>query len=191
MVSEFGYALTAAEAVRLFRGVKFADCLLRIEKTMGGKLPGSFEKDFRLRSAQAMRTKLRAMPGAVELVKSISVPVCVASSGPREKIELSLSLTGLLEWFPQRIFSCFDVASWKPEPGVFLHAAAVLGARPSNCVVIEDSIPGVEGALAAGMRVIAFQPGEEDPRMPRGVAIVRTLRELHGHLPQRAGSRVS
>jgi beta-phosphoglucomutase-like phosphatase (HAD superfamily) len=48
-----------------------------------------------------------------------------------------------------------------------------------DCVVVEDSLPGIRAGLAAGMRVFAFQPHGVDPRIPRDVTVVKELRELH------------
>ena len=54
------------------------------------------------------------------------------------------------------MFSAYTVPRAKPHPDVFLHAAATIGYPPSECVVIEDSSPGIQAALAAGMRVLAY-----------------------------------
>jgi len=192
LISAQGRPLTPDEAVARFRGMKLSECLSQIEAELGRPLPETFVPDFRRRTAAAFRASLRAMPGAKALIESIGVPVCVASSGPREKIELSLSITGLLPYFAGRIFSSYEVGSWKPEPGLFLHAAAAVAVAPSRCAVIEDSLPGIQAGLAAGMLVFAFQPSEVDPRLPVGVPVVRDLRQLHALLPQAAltsGSR--
>ena len=60
------------------------------------------------------------------------------------------------------MFSAYEVGSWKPDPGLFLHAARTLGADPSRCVVIEDSVTGVSAAKAAEMRVLGFTGGRAD-----------------------------
>jgi HAD superfamily hydrolase (TIGR01509 family) len=132
----------------------------------------------RLRMAEAFRLRLQPMPGARELLASLTLPFCVASSGPRAKIELSLSLTGLAPLVNGRIFSSYDVGTWKPEPGIFLHAAAALGVAPSECAVVEDSEPGVRAGLAAGMRVFAYGDFVGDVAQRYGVPHVRTYREL-------------
>lgn len=54
-------------------------------------------------------------------------------------------------FFSGRIFSSYEVGVWKPDPGLFLHAAGALGVRPSDCIVVEDSGPGIAAGLAAGM----------------------------------------
>src|SRR5439155_19109713 len=80
------------------------------------------------------------------------------SSSP-ERLRHSLSLVGLYERFHPHIFSANEVARGKPAPDLFLHAAARMAATPQDCVVVEDSLPGVAAALAAGMTVIGFTGG--------------------------------
>jgi beta-phosphoglucomutase-like phosphatase (HAD superfamily) len=71
---------------------------------------------------------------------------------------LSLRVTGLADLFND-IFSSTQVARGKPAPDLFLHAARQMNVRPEECLVIEDSIAGVQAARAAGMRVIGFVGG--------------------------------
>lgn len=100
------------------------------------------------------------IPGAFDLLERLTIPFCVATNGPREKAELTLELTGLLKFFPDRLFSAYEVGIYKPDPGLFLHAAQVMGVAPERCAVVEDSLPGVQAGLAAGMQVYALLPPE-------------------------------
>ena len=68
---------------------------------------------------------------------------------------------GLYPLFAGRLFSAAEVARSKPYPDVFLHAAETLGFPPSECVVIEDSEPGIQAGRAAGMRVLAYAAGPD------------------------------
>jgi HAD superfamily hydrolase (TIGR01509 family) len=156
VASAHGAQIDVDDALQQMRGFKMAECVARIEQRCGVTLPESFVPEVRRRTADAFRRRLRAIDGARDLLASLRVPYCVASSGPREKIELSLSLTGLLPLVGDRIFSSYEVGSWKPHPGLFLHAAAALGIDPSSCAVVEDSAVGIEAGLAAGMQVFAF-----------------------------------
>ena len=61
------------------------------------------------------------------------------------------------------IFSASQVARGKPAPDLFLFAAERMKAAPERCVVIEDSVPGVTGAHAAGMSVLGFHGGSHCP----------------------------
>jgi HAD superfamily hydrolase (TIGR01509 family) len=181
-VAEHGLVLSVEDAIASFRGGRMADCVAQLELRLGRPLPPDFVPSFRARMADAFRTSLRPVDGALELVRSLSPSICVASSGPAEKIELTLSLTGLLPFFEGRIFSSYDVGSWKPDPGLFLHAARVMGVTPADCAVVEDSMLGIRAGLAAGMNVFAFQPHDVDARIPAGVTVVKQLLELQSLL---------
>ena len=91
--------------------------------------------------------------------------MCVASSGPHHKMAVTLRAAGLWERFEGRIFSATEVAHGKPAPDLFLHAAREMGFDPASTAVVEDSVPGVQAARAAGMRALAFaadvDPGAE------------------------------
>jgi HAD superfamily hydrolase (TIGR01509 family) len=148
------------------RGLSMAQCLADLEERGRFRFPSGIEGRIRERTAEVFRERLVEMTGAAEFVSRVTVPFCVASSGPRAKIELSLELTGLRHYFGERIFSSYDIQSWKPEPDLFLHAAHALGVEPAECGVIEDSQPGVDAGVAAGMFVYAF--GQAPLVLPEG-----------------------
>lgn len=167
------------EALELFRGVRMATCIAKLEQRLGRSLPDSFVPQLRRGMADAFRQQLRPIKGALELVRRCQGLKCVASSGPLDKIRLSLELTGLLPSFEGRIFSSYEIQSWKPEPDLFLHAARCLRVEPLDCCVVEDSILGVQAALAAGMRVVAYQPGGRHPEIPATVPSAAHLSEVY------------
>jgi beta-phosphoglucomutase-like phosphatase (HAD superfamily) len=72
-----------------------------------------------------------------------------------------LGLTGLLPRFEGRIYSCYDIGKWKPDPAIFLYAADQLGLNPQDGLVIEDSPQGVSAALAGGFTVFGYRPHQE------------------------------
>ncbi len=154
-----GAQIDLAEALGLFRGLKISDCVTQIENRSGRPVGDSFIDDVRRATALAFEADLRAVEGVHETLAAISIPVCVASNGPMSKLAQTLSLTGLHDYFEGRVFSAYEVGSWKPDPGLFLHAARTLDVDPSRCVVIEDSVTGVQAAKAAQMRVLGFTGG--------------------------------
>ena len=83
----------------------------------------------------------------------------MASSGTPTRIRSSLATTGLIDRFAPHLFSAADVTHGKPAPDLFLYAAEQMNTPPARCLVIEDSVPGVIGAVAAGMTVFGFHGG--------------------------------
>lgn len=186
-VAPFGLRMSAEEAMQRYVGGKMADCVADLEARLGRKLPDSFVPEVRRRTAEAFRACLQPVEGAHEMLRRLGVPACVASSGPMEKVELSLAVTGLAEFFPRdRIFSAYDVGSWKPEPGLFLHAATAMGVPPGRCAVVEDSLRGVEAGRRAGMHTFWFRP--HGP-LPESVVALDRLTDL-ADLLARAGGAV-
>jgi HAD superfamily hydrolase (TIGR01509 family) len=161
-----GAVFARDEAHALFRGKRMAHCVEAIAQRLPVR-PEGFSDAFTLAVRQAMAARFREnldpMPGALALVERLQIPFCVATNGPREKAELTLGLTGLLPWFEQRLFCAYEVGSFKPAPGLFLHAASALGVAPAHCAVVEDSLTGVEAGVAAGMQVFSLCPPQTVP----------------------------
>lgn len=178
MAIEHGLQLTLVDAMEHFKGVKMSEAVAEIERRLGRTLPEDFVPRIRQRTAEAFEQSLVEVPGALELVSSVTTAKCVASAGPRAKIELGLSVTGLLPHFKDHIFSSYEVGVWKPDPGLFLHVAEAMGFAPADCIVVEDSQPGILAGIAAGMRVFAYQPDGTPHWMPEGVTVIRELKEL-------------
>jgi HAD superfamily hydrolase (TIGR01509 family) len=102
--------------------------------------------------------QLRAFPGATDLVRNCreaGLRVAVASSADRVKIEANLRQIGLPPESWDATVTGEEVVNKKPAPDIFLTAAAKLDFAPTQCVVIEDAVNGVEAAKAAGMRCVA------------------------------------
>ena len=154
-----GAPMDAAEALAVFRGLKIADCVAEIERRAGRSAPAGFIAEVRAATAAAFEADLRAVEGVHE---ALDAPMCVASNGPMAKLDQTLRLTGLMARFEGRVFSAYEVGAWKPDPGLFLHAAKALAADPARCVVIEDSLAGVQAARAAGMRALGYAPPGAD-----------------------------
>lgn len=151
-----GWDLDDAASHEMFVGRSMADCVRLVEARLGITVPETFVPRFREVSFEAFRRELKPIPGVREAIEAIPAPRCVASSGPHDKIRLNLTITGLIDHFEGRIFSAADVPRGKPHPDLFLHAATSLGTPPTRCVVVEDSVPGVRAAIAAGMRALGY-----------------------------------
>ncbi|MCH2210640.1 MAG: HAD-IA family hydrolase [Fuerstiella sp.] len=179
-VSEFGLQLDFEEALHEFSGSELAEVLRGIEQKLGSSLPQDFEQQFRRRQIPVLKEQLQAIDGAAELLDAMTLPACVASNAPLHKIQVCLEATGLDRHFAKsRIFSAYQIQTWKPAPDLFLMAAQSLGVAPERCAVVEDSRFGIDAGLAAGMQVFAFDPHgihDQDAR-------VTSVRSLSGLIP--------
>ena len=170
------------EDVERFVGADLRLVLAEIERRRGSRLPRDFLDTFRARQEQAIRDDLTEIDGASDLLAAIDLPIAVASNAPVVKLELCLGVTGLDRYFQSKhLVSAYDVGAWKPDPAVFVEAARILGHAPENCAVVEDSAPGLAGAVAAGMQVFALDANGTLPKFD-GVTTVGSLHELHEFL---------
>ncbi len=100
---------------------------------------------------------IEPLPGVVALLEDLQgngIPCAIGTSTPRENVECVLEITRLGGFF-RDIAASEDVSRGKPDPEVFLKAAAKLDAEPRDCVVIEDAHVGIRAAKAAGMKAVA------------------------------------
>jgi beta-phosphoglucomutase family hydrolase len=120
---------------------------------------------------------IKLLPGTVELLQSLKqqgVKMAIASSTPIENIRLITGSLGIANCF-QAIVAGQDVTEGKPSPQVFLLAAQRLGAKPGNCVVIEDAVAGVTAAKKAGMHCVAITTTHPRESLKQADLIVDTL----------------
>ncbi len=159
VLNDAGVPVTESMIMACF-GMKQADILLRIAEDTAMDIPAGVSERLWPATKRLFETDLQAMPGIADfLERAKDVKRCVASSSNPERIRASLALTRLDGYFGEAIFSSHQVARGKPAPDLFLFAAANMGVEPGRCVVIEDSIFGVRGALAAGMTPFGFGGG--------------------------------
>ncbi|WP_437881674.1 HAD-IA family hydrolase [Pseudomonas sp. LRF_L74] len=160
LIGEQRVSMIPDEVMARFRGNRFADFLAGLGESYPQLDIELIDAGFRQRSLPLFREHLVEMPGAVAFVRSLELAKCVASNGPRIKIETSLATVGLLDDFRGRIVSAYEVNAWKPSPLLIEHAARVIDLPASRCLLVEDSLPGVMAGLAAGSPVAGF--GEAD-----------------------------
>jgi mannitol-1-/sugar-/sorbitol-6-phosphatase len=95
------------------------------------------------------------LPGALQLLNSLPPDRwTIATSCTRKLAEVRLRAAGLP--IPEKMITSSEVKIGKPDPEPYLKAAAKLGFRPSDCIVVEDAPAGIIAGKAAGSRVIAF-----------------------------------
>lgn len=178
ILAELGWPLSEAEVIERFVGRSSLHMQAVIEEHLGRRV--DWRVQFERREREMFERELEPVDGVIAALDAISVLSCVASSSSQEMLHFKLGLTGLADRFTGRIFSADDVAHAKPDPAVFLFAAASLDVRPSRCAVIEDSVSGVEAGLAAGMTVFAFSGGvtSADKLQRDGVTVFDSMNRL-------------
>ena len=153
MAGELGISMTLREAQIKFGG-KTLDAVIYGMKEMSGKdIPADWLPRLVKEVSKAYETDLQPIEGIKKLLDSIDIPICVASNGEPRHVKGSLLLTGLNGYFNENVFTASEVNRPKPAPDLFLHAAQKMGFKPKDCVVIEDSIPGVTAAVNANIKV--------------------------------------
>jgi HAD superfamily hydrolase (TIGR01509 family) len=190
-LTRHGYPITADQVLERFLGMSDREARLTIEAELGRALPDDFEAQMKQAELQRYAAELRNIPHIGETIAAIDLPKCVASSGTPEKIRHGLESAGLYDLLAPNIFSATQVRNGKPAPDLFLFAARQMATPAERCVVIEDSVPGITGACAAGMTVLGFhggshcRPGHGDTLRGAGaVATFKDMRQLPDLLAQ-------
>ncbi|MBU2646587.1 HAD family hydrolase [bacterium] len=155
-LTRIGLPTTCEESIQRYMGKSEADCLQMITEQLGRVPPPDLLDNYHSRTEAAFARELKAVDGIHEALTRLPYAKCVGSSGSHAKIRSSLRQTGLETFFKDQIFSATDVERGKPHPDLFLYAADKMGASPGNCIVIEDAVPGVRAAVAAGITVFGY-----------------------------------
>ncbi len=127
--------------------------------------------------------KTGALP-LLEALQAAGIPCAVASSSNVEEIRHRLGHVDVLKYF-KRIAGGDEVAHGKPDPALYLLAAARLGVAPEDCIAFEDSENGARAAQAAGVRVVIVPDLKHPPDdvAARAHGVLGSLTEAIGHVP--------
>lgn len=184
LITDLGWPLSPEDIARRFVGHSRQYMREQIEAHLGTTLPDTWQEPFEKAYWELVEAELRPVLGIGDLLDSLdrfNVTYCVASNGSHYKIERSLGVTGLLPRFAGRTFSADDVGRSKPDPALYLYAASRMNVPPQACVVVEDSVFGLEAARAAGMRSFGFAGSVTPPALLEGpgTVIFNEMSELH------------
>jgi beta-phosphoglucomutase-like phosphatase (HAD superfamily) len=188
-LAEEGVAIAEDEYYRLYLAYDDRGAL-RLALEQHGKPigPDRIERLARRKSEVflALLPTVSFFPGVPALVRRLAaeVPVAIASGALREEIETILEAGGLRDAF-RAIVGANDVSQGKPHPEPYLTAAKHLevvspGLRPEDCVVFEDSMPGIVAARAAGMKVVAVTNSYPAAMLGAAHRVVDTLAGVDG-----------
>lgn len=156
----------------------------------GGQLPATWVADFYAKMYAMLRQGVPLIPGITEVFDALDqagLPYGVGSNGSLEKMQITLGARGLLPRF-RTVMSGQAMGKPKPAPDLYLAVAAACGAKPQDCVVIEDSAAGAQAAINAGIPVLGYAPqGPEAPTAQGLRALNVPLFASMADLPQLLG----
>ena len=178
VIAPFGYEWTQEDQVACLGGP-----LEKLGEYMSNKCnnvqPSAYFVDLIIkRQAERMRTNTTVMPGAVELIdslKSHGIKTALVSASPRVIVDAVLNNIGR-ELFPFSI-SGDDVIRTKPDPEGYIKAALTSQSDIKNCLVFEDSLPGMQAAIDSGAWLIAV-PHMVHIKESERVRSIKSLSEL-------------
>ncbi len=190
-LKEVGVELSAHYILETYRGKSVADCIRMITAELSqldswknlsaeeqAERGAQFWRHVQLETLVACEKSLEPVAGIMDVLDSLQekhIAFCVASNGKHEKMRMTLAKTGIMPYVQGRVFSFEDVTRGKPAPDLFLHAAKTLGVEPGNAIVVEDSLTGIQAAVAAGMRPLGYCPANADGSDNCLVADMRAL----------------
>lgn len=165
MLNEAGWAISQSDCTRDFIGKTVRSQAAVIEAHTGKPLTDAWMAEFYERRNAALRAELVAIDGAVEAVRQIHAlcngRIACASGADRAKVEMQLAQVGMAPYFENHVFSGHELPRSKPFPDVYLAAAEVLGVAPGRCLVVEDTVTGVQAGVAAGATVWGYFPADQ------------------------------
>jgi len=157
-LAQFGISVDRDFVFQQCIGHSLPEVVAKISDLKDQGVPGSFQETYRTTLFASFEKSLRPVVGVETMLRALETPYCVATSSSAERAERALSAAGL-GGFCDAVFSASMVPRGKPAPDLFLLAAKSMGVSPRHCLVIEDSMPGILAARAAGMTVWRFTGG--------------------------------
>lgn len=184
MLEERGWSMTLEECMAFFVGKTVREERVEIERRTGQPFSEEWMQRFYAQRNADLAAQLQIVPGAAEAVRAAHAEcqgrIACASGADRFKVEMQLSKVGLMPYFEGRIFSGHEMPRSKPAPDVYLAAAQHVQTPPAQCLVIEDTVPGVTAGVAAGAEVWALCPQPH-----AGAALLQAgARRLFSHMGQ-------
>lgn len=186
-LAELGYEIAPEELAHRFAGFTTERIFQLVGEELGRAVPEDMIRRAEIETDRRLAEQVDPIAGVHEMLDALDGPRCICSNSRPERLQVSLAKVGLWDRFRPYIYSAREVGEGrgKPAPDVFLHAATIFEADPAEAIVVEDSVTGITGAVAAGMRVIGFTgashswPGHGESLMDAGATtVVRRLAEV-------------
>ncbi len=145
---------------RKIEGMSFTETAHYFKETFG--IPDTIDKikkDWNEMAWEKYEKHVPLKPGAktfLDMLKRQDISLGIATSNSRELVEMVTRVHGIRDYFSAIITGC-DVSKGKPNPEVYLKAAAEIAVEPKDCLVFEDIVQGIMAGKNAGMRVCAIE----------------------------------
>ena len=184
LLAQHGLVIGHAEFLARSVGKSFAALYSHLEEDYGWTRPGSFDAESDAALAESFLS-VREVPGAAQTLAALreaGIPFAVASNSRRDRLDIKLRAAGLAD-VAQHSFDPAQVGGrGKPQPDLYLHVAAALGADIRRCLVIEDSPTGVQAGAAAGATVWGLLAGEHvHAGLDEQLTAVGAAKLVHSH----------
>lgn len=175
-----GLPLDVAEAELLFTGGTMASAGAEARRR-GADIPEGWTDTIYAKLYARLAQGVPVIPGVIDLLDKLDaagIPYCVGSNGAEEKMQITLTPSGLWDRMQGKLFSAHTYGTAKPAPDLYLIAARGQGVPPARTTVIDDSPSGVRAAQAAGMRCLGFAARTDPARLvAHGAIPVTTMAE--------------
>jgi HAD superfamily hydrolase (TIGR01509 family) len=176
-LAEYGHRLDRATYYRDYLGFDDRECFRFAFARNGGgveesRIAGAIERKNE-HYLRAISTDMRLVPGAVDFVEAAALEghqLAIVSGALRREIELVLERAGLRPYFAE-IVAAEDVSACKPDPQGFIRAREALALPAARCVAVEDSLPGLAAARAAGLRCALLTTSHPEDALAAGDAV--------------------
>lgn len=153
-----GLPMTTHAVDDLFVGGTIQGVFLEARR-LGATLPDDWVAEIYDRIYATLRQGVALITGVLlvlDHLDRLGIPYCVGSNGSPEKMAITLGYNRLLERFGGHLYSAQTLGTAKPEPDLYLHAAAQFGIDPRECVVVDDSVSGCTAGVRAGMKTYGY-----------------------------------
>ncbi|MFP1812499.1 6-phosphogluconate phosphatase [Lonsdalea quercina] len=153
----YNVSLALEQFIAEFKGVRLHDIILRTcERYHLPQETTVLEQEYRDEIARLFDAALQPIPGVRKLLETLQVPTAVVSNGPVSKMQRTLGKTALLPFFGDRLYSGYDIQTWKPDPALLYYAADQMKVAMERCILVEDSEAGVQAGISAGIPVFYY-----------------------------------
>lgn len=183
-LTALGWAMTTQEAEQRFIGLSFHDMRPLVERRIGRHLGDAWTEALVAKVVAVMEREVSPVTGAEQALHgatALGLRWRIASNSSQAEMDAKFRCTGLLPLVAGRTHSGHDMVMsggrGKPAPDVYLDAARVEGIDPAACLAIEDSIPGIQAAIAAGMDCLGLGSATHDADLRAAGAV--PFRSMH------------